>query len=78
MGILLFIVGMFLVFLLFPALLAWAFCSVVRVRNPALRLVVFCLIAYLVWDHFQLPRDQTGMGYDWGHPAMSAGQAGSR
>ena len=45
---------------LFIARLVW---SVLGIRNGSLRLIVYAVIVYAVWQHFQLPYEQTSRGW---------------
>jgi hypothetical protein len=46
------------------ARLVW---STLRIRDISLRIGIFCLVTWAIWQHFQLPPNETGGGYYLAH-----------
>lgn len=74
---LLFWVALGLVFLIAPYLVMRLVCSALGVRDRAIRIAVFAVIAWAWWQHWQLPPEQTGGGWLARHPVASVGPASS-
>jgi hypothetical protein len=62
MALLIFLVGMFIVFFLVPLFLTREILKVVRVRDPWYRIILFCLVAWvtgsIIVDRLEHPPQQ--------------------
>lgn len=62
MALLIFLVGMFIVFFLVPLFLTREILKVVRVRDPWYRIILFCVVAWvtgsIIVDYLERPAPQ--------------------
>jgi hypothetical protein len=62
MGILILLVLGIPFFLGLPYFFMRLFCDVCHIRGPRVRIAIYCISVWLLWDHLQLAPDQTGGG----------------
>lgn len=71
MGILILFVGMVIGFVILPFFVMRLFCDMCRISNGQVRLLVWAILAYATWDHFQLPKEDTASGHVWRQTAVT-------